>query len=58
LILDALAAACAAAGRFRKATRTAEAAEAMAADSAPELAAEIKERLSLYRAGRPVLSDR
>ena len=54
-VLDALAAAYAAGGRFEEATRTAEAAEALAVASAPGLAAGIKARLNLYRAGRPLV---
>ena len=54
-ILDALAAAYAAAGRFAEATRTAETAEALAADSAPDLAAQIRAHLNLYRAGQPLV---
>lgn len=54
--LDALAAAYAAAGRFDEATRTAEAAEALAVTTSPALAAEIKARLNLYRAGRPLVN--
>ena len=54
-ILNALAAAYAAAGRFADATRTAEVAEALAVDSAPVLAAQIREHLSLYRAGQPLV---
>jgi Flp pilus assembly protein TadD len=53
-ILDALAASYAAAGRFTEATRTAEEAEALAAQSAPQLAADIRARLERYRAGQPV----
>jgi hypothetical protein len=49
-ILDVLAAAYAAAGRFTDASRTAEAAEALASGSAPDLAAQIRAHLSLYRA--------
>ena len=51
-ILDALAASYAAAGRFEEATRAAEAAEALAS---PPVAAEIRARLSLYRAGQPLV---
>jgi len=54
-VLDALAAAYAAAGRFDEAIRTAEAAVTLAASSAPDLAAAIRARLSLYRAGQPVM---
>jgi tetratricopeptide (TPR) repeat protein len=56
-ILDALAAAYAAAGRFADATRTAEEAEALALRSSPQLAADIKARLSLYRAGQPLVAS-
>ena len=56
-ILDTLAAAYAAAGRFEEAVRTAEAAEALfAAGSAPGPAAEVRARLNLYRAGKPAIS--
>jgi Flp pilus assembly protein TadD len=56
-ILDTLAAAYASAGRFEEAIRTAELAESLcAAGSTPELAAEIRARLDLYRAGRPPIS--
>jgi superkiller protein 3 len=48
-ILDVLAAAYAAMGRFTEASRTAGEAETLAAAS-PELAAQIREHLSLYRA--------
>ena len=54
-ILDALAASYAAAGRFEEATRAAEAAEALAS---PPVAAEIRARLSLYRAGQPLVRIR
>jgi tetratricopeptide (TPR) repeat protein len=54
-ILDTLAAAYASAGRFEEAIHTAQAAESLCA-AAPELAAEIRARLELYRAGRPVIS--
>ena len=57
-ILDTLAAAYAEAGRFAEATRIADAAEALADGSAPDLAAEIRGRLSLYRAGQPFRSGR
>jgi tetratricopeptide (TPR) repeat protein len=50
-ILDVLAAAYAAAGRFTDATRTAQAAEAaLASGSAPDLAAQIRAHVGLYRA--------
>lgn len=51
-ILDALAASYAAAGRFEEATRTAEAAAGLAS---PAVAADIRARLSLYRAGQPLV---
>ena len=53
-VLDALAAAYAADDRFDEATRSAEAAEALAAESAPHLVEGIAARLRLYRTGRPV----
>jgi hypothetical protein len=56
--LDALAASYAAAGRFTEATRTAEEAEALAARSAPQLAADIRARLDRYRAGQPIVAAR
>jgi Flp pilus assembly protein TadD len=56
-VLDALAAAYASAGRFEEAVRTAEAAEALCqAACPPDLAAEIRTRLDLYRARRPATS--
>jgi Flp pilus assembly protein TadD len=55
-VLDTLAAAYAAAGRFDEALRTAERAEALAVGPAPALAAEIRARRELYRAGRGVIS--
>ncbi len=55
-VLDVLAAAYAAAGRFADASRTAEAAEALAAGSAPDLAAQIRARLTLYRAGQTLVA--
>ena len=55
--LDTLAAAYAAAGRFADATRTAEAAEALAAGSAPDLAAQIRARLDLYRRGQAIVNS-
>ena len=55
-VLDALAAAYAADDRFDEATRTAEAAEALAAESAPHLVEGIAARLRLYRTGRPVMA--
>ena len=49
-ILDVLAAVYAAAGRFGDASRTAEAAQALAsAGSNPDLAAQLRERVSVYR---------
>lgn len=53
-VLDALAAAYAEVGRFADAVRAAEAAQRLA-DSAdlPDVAARLKERLALYRQGRP-----
>jgi Flp pilus assembly protein TadD len=57
-ILDALAAAHAAAGRFEEAARTAESAEALAVQSAPQLAGNIRARLARYRAGQPLVTPR
>jgi Tfp pilus assembly protein PilF len=57
-ILDVLAAAYAAAGRFADATLTAEAAATIAARSAPDLAAQIEQRLKAYRAGQPLVVPR
>ena len=54
-MLDALAAAYAAAQRFEEAVSTAEAAIALAAPTAPDLAAQIEARLGQYRAGRSLL---
>jgi tetratricopeptide (TPR) repeat protein len=54
-VLDSLAAAYAAAGRFPDAVAAAEAAEKVAASSAPALVGEIRARLALYRSGRPVV---
>jgi Flp pilus assembly protein TadD len=54
-ILDALAAAYAAAGRFPDATKTAEEAARRADASAPNLAADIRARLALYRSGQPLI---
>ena len=51
-ILAALAAAYAAGGRFEEAIATAEKAESLATDGAPDLREFIRERLSLYRTGR------
>jgi Flp pilus assembly protein TadD len=55
-VLDVLAAAYAAAGRFADATQTAETAAAIAAQSAPDLALQITERLKAYRAGQPLVT--
>jgi Flp pilus assembly protein TadD len=55
-VLDVLAAAFAAAGRFADATHTAEIAIAIAAESAPDLAAQIRDRLAVYRAGQPIVA--
>ena len=55
--LAALAAAYAADGQFAEATRTAESAEALAADTEPHLVAEIRAHLSLYRAGQPLVNS-
>jgi hypothetical protein len=52
-VLDVLAAAYAAAGQFTEANRTAESAAALA--STPDLSAQIKEHLDLYRAGRAIV---
>ena len=53
-LLDTLAAAYAAAGRFDEATRTAQRARTLArAEQAAELVAEIEARLKLYQAGKP-----
>ncbi len=51
LVLDALAAAYASAGQFDKAVTAMERAVAVAGD--PQLAARLRARLELYRAGRP-----
>jgi hypothetical protein len=53
-----LAAAYAAAGRFADATQTAETAAAIAARSAPDLAAQINQRLQVYRTGQPIVASR
>jgi tetratricopeptide (TPR) repeat protein len=55
-LLDALAAAYAAAGRFDDAVRTASEARALAASRDPALAAELRARLELYRARRAYVS--
>jgi hypothetical protein len=52
-----LAAAYAAAGRFAEATETAGTAATLAAGSSPQLAAQIRERLTLYRAGQPLVAS-
>ena len=52
-MLDTLAAAYAATGRFEDAVRTARKAEITARHRQPQLAAEIRERQALYAAGRP-----
>jgi hypothetical protein len=57
-VLDVLAAAYAAAGRFAEATATAESAIPLAARSTPELAGQIGERLKVYRAGQPIVAGR
>ena len=52
-LLDTLAASYASAGRFDDATRTAQRALALAtANAEPELAAEIRRHMALYRSGR------
>ena len=51
-ILYVLAASSAAGGRFEEAIATAEKAQSLATDGAPELTALIRERLRLYRTGR------
>jgi choline-sulfatase len=53
LVLDALAAAYAAQGRFDRAVETAEHAIALAETRVPALAAEIRARLELYQEGKP-----
>jgi Flp pilus assembly protein TadD len=55
-ILDALAAAYAASGRFDEAARTAEGAVALADGSAPHLAGNIRARLARYRSGRALVT--
>jgi tetratricopeptide (TPR) repeat protein len=57
-ILDALAAAYAAAGRFSDASTIAEEAAARADASVPHLAADIRARLARYRAGTPLIDVR
>jgi hypothetical protein len=54
-LLDTLAAAYAAAGRFDEAVQTADRALSRAGDQ-PALAAEIRQRRSLYATGRPYLA--
>ena len=57
-ILDTLAAAYAASGDFETAVKAAEKALALAENvGAQELAAEIRERLRLYRQGQPFLAE-
>lgn len=57
-VLDVLAAAYAAAGRYPEAVNVAEAAEEIALRRQPILAEQIRERLILYRAGKPyVMSE-
>ena len=51
-ILYALAASYAVGGRFEEAIATAERAQSLATDEAPDLRESIRERLSLYRTGR------
>jgi Flp pilus assembly protein TadD len=55
-VLDTLAAAYAAAGRFPEAIQTAEMATTVAAPTSPDLARQIDERLKLYRRGQPLLA--
>jgi Flp pilus assembly protein TadD len=57
-VLDVLAAAYAAAGRFAEATETAETASKLAAAASPDLARQIDERLKLYRAGQQIRAPR
>jgi Flp pilus assembly protein TadD len=56
-VLDVLAAAYAAAGRFRDAENSAEAGAALASQSDADLAAEIRSHLAVYRTGRPLMSS-
>ena len=57
-VLDVLAAAYAAAGRYPEAVNVAEAAEKIALRRQPMLVEQIRERLNLYRAGKPyVMSE-
>jgi len=55
-VLDALAAAYAATGRFDEAARTAETAATLAEQSAPHLAGNIRARLARYRSGLPLVT--
>lgn len=55
-VLDVLAAALAAAGRFADATHTGERAIAIAAESTPDLAAQIRDRVAIYRAGQSIVA--
>jgi Flp pilus assembly protein TadD len=57
-ILDALAAAYAATGRFSDASTTAEEAVARADATVPQLAADIRARLARYRSGKPLIEVR
>lgn len=57
-VLDVLAAAYAAAGRFNEAVQTAETAVTLAARTAPELAGPIGDRLKVYRSGEPLVAAR
>ena len=54
-VLDALAAAYAAAGRYGEAAHTAETAVTLASRDRPELVAPIRDRLNRYRAGRSLV---
>jgi Tfp pilus assembly protein PilF len=54
-VMDVLGAAYASAGQFAEARRTAEAAEAAAASSEPDLVAEIRSHLNLYRQGQALV---
>ena len=55
-VLDVLAAAYAAGGRFAEATQTAEAALALASRSPGPLARDISDRLQVYRSGQPIVA--
>src|SRR5205823_4390202 len=57
-VLDVLAAAYAAAGRFNDAAQTAQTAAEIASQSAPDLARQIEERLKVYQAGQPLIAGR